>query len=111
MPARVYLLDQQQVPKLSEVVEGTIFNFHRLANILIDSDVTPFFVNPTFMCEIDVKVERLSYDLEVKTPTGDQSLLANAVYRNYDVWIGERKLVVDLISLAIKRYDVIIRID
>ncbi|XP_027158105.1 uncharacterized protein LOC113759735 [Coffea eugenioides] len=58
-----------------------------------------------------VKVERLPYDLEVKTPTGNQFLLANEMYRNCDICVGERKLVVDLISLAIKGYDVIIGMD
>ena len=33
------------------------------------------------------------------------------MYRDCDVWVGERKLVVDLISLAIKGYDVIIEMD
>ena len=89
MPARVYLLDQQQVPEPSEIVEGTIPVFHRLAKMLIDSGTAHSFINPTFMCEIDVKIERLPYDLEVKILTGNQSLLANEVYKNYDVWIGE----------------------
>ena len=78
---------------------------------MIDPDATHSFVNPTFMCGIDVKAERLPYDLEVRTPTGNQSLLANEMYRNCDVWVGERKLVFDLISLAIKGYDVIIKMD
>ena len=92
-------------------MEGTISVFHCLAKILIDPGATHSFVNPTFMCGIDVKAERLSYDLEVRTPTSNQSVLANEVYRNCDVWVGERKLVVDLINLVIKRYDVIIRMD
>ena len=108
MPARIYVLDQQQVPDSSEIVEGTIPVFHHLVKILIDPSATHSFVNPTFMCEIDMKAESLPYDLEVRTPTGDQYLLANEVYKNCEIWIGERKLVVDLISLVIKGYDVII---
>ena len=111
MLARVYILDQQAVPEPSKVVEGTIPVFHRLAKILIDPGATHSFVNPTFIYGIDVKAERLPYDLEVRTPTGNQSLLANEVYRNCDIWVGERKLVIDLISLAIKGYDVIIGMD
>ena len=75
---------------------------------MIDPGATHFFVNPTFMYGIDVKAERLPYDIEVRTPTGNQSLLANEVYRNCDIWVGEQKLAVDLISLAIKGYEVII---
>ncbi|XP_027169547.1 uncharacterized protein LOC113769281 [Coffea eugenioides] len=111
VPAKVYSLDQQSVPEPSEVVEGTIPVFHRLAKILIDPGVTHSFVSPTFMLGIDVNAERLPYDLEVRTPTGNQSLLAKEVYRNCDIWVGERKLVVDLISLAIKGYDVILGMD
>ena len=71
VPTRVYVLDQQQMPNPSEVIESTIPIFHRLAKILIDSSATHSFVNPNFMCTIDVKVEMLSYDLEVRTPSGD----------------------------------------
>nr|XP_027088588.1 uncharacterized protein LOC113709944 [Coffea arabica] len=110
-PARVYSLDQQSVPELTEVVECTIPVFHCLSKILIDPSATHSFVSPTFMLGIDVKVERLPYDLEVRTPTGNQTLLANEVYRNCDIWVGERKLVVDLISLAIKGYEVILGMD
>ncbi|XP_071902691.1 uncharacterized protein [Coffea arabica] len=109
--ARVYSLDQQLVPEPTEVVEGTIPIFHRLAKILIDPGAAHSFVRPTFMIGIDVKAKRLPYDLEVKTPTGNQTLLANEVYRNCDIWIGERKLVVDPISLAIQGYDVILVMD
>ena len=78
---------------------------------MIDSGETHSFVHPICMCAIDVKDKRLPYNLEVRTPTGDQSLLANKIYRNCEIWIGERKLVVDLISLTIKGYDIIIRMD
>ncbi|XP_071923195.1 uncharacterized protein [Coffea arabica] len=64
VPSRVYALDHQQVPNPSKVVEGTIHVFHCLAKILIDLGVTHSLVNPNFMCAIDVKVERLPYDLE-----------------------------------------------
>ena len=77
------------MPDSSEVIEGTIPIFHHLTKILIDLDATHFFVNPTFMCEIDVKVEKLPYDLEVRTSTGDQYLLANTVDRNYEIWVDE----------------------
>ena len=111
MPARVYSLDQRSVPNPSEVVEGTIPIFHYLVKILIDLGATHSFVSPIFMFGIDVKAERLPYNLEVKTLTGNQFLLANKVYRNCDIWVGERKLVVDLISLTIKGHDVILGMD
>nr|XP_027090534.1 uncharacterized protein LOC113711575 [Coffea arabica] len=70
MPTRVYSLEQRQVPDSSEIVEGTIPVFHRLVRILIEPGATHFFVNPDFMCRIDIKPVNLPYDLKVSTPTG-----------------------------------------
>ncbi|XP_071912345.1 uncharacterized protein [Coffea arabica] len=109
--ARVFALDHQQVPESSEVVEGTIPVFHRLAKLLIDPEATHSFVNPAFMCGIVVNPVKLPYDLEVKTPTRDQNLITNMIYKNCDIWVGERKLMGDLISLDLKGYDVIIGMD
>ena len=53
-----------------------------------------------------MKLVRLSYGLEVSTPTGDQCLTTNMIYKNCE--IGERKLLGDLINLAVKRHDVIL---
>ena len=63
------------------------------------------------MSGIDLKLIKLPYDLEVKTPTGDQSLIANLVYRDYEIWVAKRKLLADLIGLTIKGYDVILEMD
>ncbi|XP_027124256.1 uncharacterized protein [Coffea arabica] len=109
--ARVYLLEPQQVPDSSEVVEGTILVFHRFAKVLVDPGATHSFVNPTFMCGIDIKPVSLPYDLEVSTPTGDHRLITSIVYKDCEVWVGERKLLGDLISLSIKGYDVILGMD
>ncbi|XP_027174486.1 uncharacterized protein LOC113774121 [Coffea eugenioides] len=111
VPARVYALDHQQVPDSTEVVESTIHVFHCLVKVLIDPGVTHSFVNPNFMSGIDVKPIKLPYDLEVRTPIGDQNLIANLVYRDYEIWVGERKLLADLMGLAIKGYDVILGMD
>ncbi|XP_027118581.2 uncharacterized protein [Coffea arabica] len=59
----------------------------------------------------DLKSSKLPYALEVRTPTRNQSLIANLVYRDCEIWIGEWKLMVDLIGLAIKGYDVILGMD
>ncbi|XP_071933052.1 uncharacterized protein [Coffea arabica] len=108
VPARVYALDHQQIPDATEMVEGTVLVFHCLAKILIDPSTTHYFVNLNFMNGINLKPIKLSYDLEVKMPTGDKSLIANLVYRDCEICVGERKLLPDLIGLAIKRYDVIL---
>ncbi|XP_071905702.1 uncharacterized protein [Coffea arabica] len=111
VPARVYAIDDQPVPDSSEVVEGTLPIFHRLAKVLIDPGATYSFVNPSFMSGIDVKPVRLPFDLEVRTPIGNKKIIASLAYKNCEFWIGERKMLVDLISLDIKGYDVIIGMD
>ncbi|XP_071924779.1 uncharacterized protein [Coffea arabica] len=111
VPARVYSLEQQQVPDPSGVVEGTIPVFRRLARILIDPGATHSLVNPNFMCDIDITPVSLPYDLEVSTPTGNQRLITGSMYANCEIWVGERMLLGNLISLAIKGYDVILGMD
>ncbi|XP_027171902.1 uncharacterized protein LOC113771525 [Coffea eugenioides] len=111
VPARVYAIDDQPVPDSSEVVEGTLPIFHRLARVLIDPGATHSFVNPTFMSGIDVKSVRLSFDLEVRIPMGNKNIITCLAYKNCEFWIEERKMLVDLISLDIKGYDVTIGMD
>mgnify|MGYP004716565595 CR=1 FL=1 len=78
-PVRVYTLHHQQIPDSTEVVEGMIPIFHCLTKVLIDSGTTHSFVNPKFMSGVDVRPIKLPYNLEVKTLTGDRSLIANLV--------------------------------
>ncbi|XP_071926100.1 uncharacterized protein [Coffea arabica] len=111
VPPRVYAIDDQPVPDFSEVVEGTLPIFHRLGKVLIDPGATHSFVNPSFMSGIDVRPVRLPFDLEVRTPMGNKKIISSLAYKNCEFWIGERKMLVDLISLDIKGYDVIIGMD
>ena len=60
------------------------------------------------MCGIDVKFDKLSYNLEVRTLIGDQNLVPNMMYKNCEILIGDRKLLVDLVTLLIRGYDVIV---
>ena len=93
MPIRAFSLDQQQVPDPSEVIEGTIPIYHYLTKVLIDPGATHSFVNPDFMCGLDVKPVKLPYDLEVGTPTEDRCLIANLIYKNCEIWVEEHKLL------------------
>ncbi|XP_071901009.1 uncharacterized protein [Coffea arabica] len=105
VPARLYAIDDQPLPDSSEVVEGTLPIFHRLARVLIDPGATHSFVNPNFMSGIDVQLVRLPFDLEVRTPMGNKSIITSLAYKNCEFWVGERKMLVDLVSLDIKGYD------
>nr|XP_027067807.1 uncharacterized protein LOC113693474 [Coffea arabica] len=109
--ARVYAMGHQEVIDPSAVIEGTLSIFRRTARVLIDPGATHSFVSPAFMAHIVIKAEKLPYDLEIKTPITNKSILANMMYKGCDVWIGERKLSVDLIELALKGYDLILGMD
>ena len=85
MPVRVYALDNQQIHNPIKVMKGTIPFFHRLARVLIYVAATHSFVDASFMNGIDVKCDFLPFDLEVETPTGNQCLIANEVYRNCEI--------------------------
>ncbi|XP_071902449.1 uncharacterized protein [Coffea arabica] len=111
VPARVYAIDDHPIPDSSEVVEGTLPIFHRLVRVLIDPNATHSFVNPTFMSGIDVKPVRLPFDLEVRTSMGNKSIITSLAYKNCEFWVGERKMLVNLVSLDIKGYDAIIGMD
>ncbi|XP_027171658.1 uncharacterized protein LOC113771255 [Coffea eugenioides] len=67
VPALVDSIEQRPVPESAEVVEGTTPVFHRLARILIDPDATHSFVNPAFMCGINITLVNLPYELEAWT--------------------------------------------
>nr|XP_027121928.1 uncharacterized protein LOC113738847 [Coffea arabica] len=109
--ARVNAMDDQPVPDSSEVVEGTLPIFHRLVRVLIDPGATHSFVNPIFMSGIEVQPVKLPFDLEVRTPMGNRSIITSLANKNCEFWVGERKMLVDLVSLDIKGYDVIIGMD
>ena len=95
----MYTLESQQVPDSTEVIEGTIPIFHRFGKVLVDPGATHSFVNPDFLCGIDIKPASLPYDLEVSTPTGEHRLLTSMVYKNCEVWVG-KKIVMGLNKLV-----------
>ncbi|XP_071905714.1 uncharacterized protein [Coffea arabica] len=106
----VQVYRKNEVPNSAEVVD-TILVYHCLVKVLIDPSTIHSFVNPKFMSGVDVRLIKLPYNLEVKAPTGNQSLITNLVYRDCEIWAGERKLLADLMNLAIKGYDVILGMD
>ena len=60
---------------------------------------------------LNLKLEVLPYIVEVSTPTGKQALETDRIVRGCEIRIGERIFLVDLISLAINGYDVILGMD
>ncbi|XP_077223357.1 uncharacterized protein LOC143856961 [Tasmannia lanceolata] len=80
------------------------------AHILFDSSSTHSFVSPKFAKHLSIPLQKLDLELSVKTPGGN-SLVTSGVYRACSVDICGRNLSVDLISLPILEFDVILGMD
>ena len=79
---------------------GTLSIFGHDAHILIDPGSTHSFVSRTFVMNIKREPELLDYGLVVSTPNGG-SLLAERVYRDCMIRLGEHEFGANLIILDI----------
>ena len=95
----------------SEIVEGTLFVTSKPAKVLIDPGSTHSFIRPRFMKGTNLKLETLPYTVEVSTPTGKQTIESDKMFRGCEIMIREKIFPVDLISLSIHGYDVILEMD
>lgn len=86
---------------------GTLSIFYKPAHVLMDLDATHSFVSIMFSVGFDKELESLTKELLISTPVGD-SFIVNSVYRDCMVHIVGKTLVVDLIPLDVKEFDVIL---
>ncbi|KAH9658749.1 Endonuclease [Citrus sinensis] len=108
--ARVFALTQQEAHATPEVIMGTLSIFGHDAHILIDPGSTHSFVSRTFSMHLEREPELLDYGLVVSTPTGG-SLLAEKVYQDSMIRLGEHELKANLIILDICDFDAILGMD
>lgn len=80
------------------------------AFVLIDSGATHSFISSSFVAKSKVECEFLPYTLEISLPSG-KILVADQIARNLKMEIDGRGIVVDLILLMIKDFDVILGVD
>ena len=111
VPARVYAISKEDVESDDNVIEGMLSVSGRLAKVLIDPGSTHSFVRPKFIKGLGLKMEELPYLMEISTPTNGKSLETDKVCKGCEVMICDRMYPVDLISLAISGYDVILGMD
>ncbi|XP_077232116.1 uncharacterized protein LOC143866802 [Tasmannia lanceolata] len=108
--ARTFAITTAEVEATNDVVTGTLSVSSKNAHILFDSGSTHSFVSPKFAKHLSIPLQKLDLELSVKTPGGN-SLVTSGVYRACSVDICGRNLSVDLISLPILEFDVILGID
>ena len=105
--AKVFAVTQQDVDTAPDVVTGMISVFDRDAHILIDLGATHSFISMGFMSNVNVESQLIDYSIVVSLLTGD-SRLAESVYMDSRVIIGDQEFLADLILLDIHDFDVIL---
>ena len=89
---------------------GILTIFGREACILIDSGSTHSFISRTFAMHADKEMRPLDCILVMATPVGN-SLLAENVFRDCAVKVGNKDMVADMIVLDIYDFDAILGMD
>ncbi|XP_077239745.1 uncharacterized protein LOC143880653 [Tasmannia lanceolata] len=108
--ARTFAITTAEVKATNDVVTGTLSVSSKNAHILFDSGSTHSFVSPKFAKHLSIPLHKLDLELSVKAPGGN-SLVTSGVYRACSVDVCGRNLSVDLISLPILEFDVILGMD
>ena len=108
--ARVFAVTQQDADTAPDVVIGIISIFDRDAHILIDPGATHSFIYMGFISNVNVEFQPIDYNIVVSLPTGD-SWIAESVYLESRVNIGDMQFLADLILLDIHDFDVILGMD
>lgn len=91
-------------------IVGTLSICGHLAHVLFDSGLTHSFVAPYFASKLASNPELLGYILFVSFPSGN-SVLGTDVYKSCAISLKGETLYVDLISLHIGNFDVILGMD
>jgi hypothetical protein len=103
-------LTQSDAEATPTVVTGTLVVLDRDARVLIDTRSTHSFISTHFACQINKIAEPLDFCLSVATPIGD-NILTDKVFRSSDVRVGDRNLMIDLVHLDFRGFDVILGMD
>ena len=82
----------------------------RDACVLFDSRATHSFISPFFAITLRTDPSPIGELLIMATPMG-HSLLANSMYKSYEILLEGKSLMVDLIDLDMVDFDVILGMD
>ncbi|XP_077223416.1 uncharacterized protein LOC143857028 [Tasmannia lanceolata] len=105
--ARTFAITTAEVEATNDVVTCTLSISSKNAHTLFDYGSTHSFVSPKFAKHLNIPLHKLDLELSVKM-TSENSLVTSGVYRACFANICGRKLSVDLISLPILEFDVIL---
>ncbi|KAL7234119.1 hypothetical protein ACSBR1_017668 [Camellia fascicularis] len=107
---RVYALTREEAEAAPSVVQGTLLISFVLARVLFDSGSTHSFAAPKFLRCLSIPCEPLEACVAVSTPLGETVLLGD-VCRSCEIELDGRIFPINLISLEMKDFDVILGMD
>ena len=102
----MFALTQLEEDSSNEVVEGIILLYNSWAQILFDPGATHSFICTAYALNLGLSFEKLEHAFNVDLPMGEQ-LGTSRVCKGCVLHIGEHKLIVELVALDLKGYDVI----
>ena len=105
---RAFVVTAEREPH--DVVTGKLSINSYEVYTLIDTGSTHSFISPACAQRMKLLPEKLDYTLSVQTPLG-KTVVTSMGYKSCSVQIGTLTLPVDLISLDIRDFDVILGID
>ena len=106
----MFALTQPEEDASNAVVEGIILLYNSWARILFEPGASHSFIRIAYALDLGLNFEKIEHALSVNLPIGEQ-LGINRVCKGCVLRIWEHKLIVDLIALDLKGYDVIFRMD
>ena len=106
----MFALTQPEKDASNAVMEGIIILYNSWARFLFDPGTTHSFISTAYALNLELSFENLEQTLNVDLPMGEQ-LGSSRVYKSCVLRIEENELIVDLVALDLKGYDVIIRMN
>ncbi|KAL0449209.1 UNVERIFIED_CONTAM: hypothetical protein Slati_1477300 [Sesamum latifolium] len=103
-------MTREEAPASNDVISGMILLFDIEAYVLIDPGSTHSYISSELVSKIPDENSHLGYNLMVYLPLGG-SVVVNSVRNESLVRIGDVNLLVDLVVMDLKEFDVILGMD
>ena len=107
---RVFSITANDAANTSGTISGTLSIGNRNATILFDTGATHSFVSTSYAKHLGIAPTALLSDFSVGTPMG-VAMLVNTQYLDCVVIVGGKELLVDLLPIHMRDFDVILGMD
>ncbi|KAL0444737.1 UNVERIFIED_CONTAM: hypothetical protein Slati_2196400 [Sesamum latifolium] len=110
MEARIFNMTKEEAPASNDVISGIILLFDVEAYILIDLESTHSYITSELASKIPSENSPLGYNWMVCLPV-ERGVIENSVRKGSLVRIRDVNLLVDLVAMDIKEFDIMLRMD